>query len=206
MPWAHYRTAWRSSFKTTAAASVALVFTVPMVQVFINSGGGAAGHAKMPEALAAGVAALAGGAWPLFAPVIGGLGAFVAGSNTVSNMMLSLFQFETGLKIGVDPTWIVALQAVGGAAGNMICVHNVVAASAVAGLVGKEGLVIRKTALGFLYYALLPGSLGYAIVWWSTKGPFNFGSLLALAIWTGAIYLIVKANRKTPDFPHPSIR
>ena len=48
-----------------------------------------------------------------------GLGAFVAGSNTVSNMMFSLFQFNVGTEIGVkDPTWIVALQAVGGAAGN----------------------------------------------------------------------------------------
>jgi len=31
---------------------------------------------------------------------------------------------------------------VGGAAGNMICIHNVVAASAVVGLLGKEGLLI----------------------------------------------------------------
>jgi lactate permease len=195
MEWRRYRTAWKSSFRTTVAASVALVFTVPMVQVFINSDGGGEGYQKMPEALAAGVAAVAGGAWPFFAPLVGGLGAFVAGSNTVSNMMLSLFQFHTGVRIGVDPTWIVALQAVGGAAGNMICVHNIVAASAVAGLVGKEGLVIRKTALGFFYYALLPGCLGYAIVSWSTQGPANLGSLLALAIWSSAIYLIVKANR-----------
>ncbi len=202
MEWAHYKLAWKSSLKTTAAASVALVFTVPMVQVFINSAGGEAGYAKMPEALAAGVAALTGGAWPIFAPVIGGLGAFVAGSNTVSNMMLSLFQFKTGQAIGVDPTWIVALQAVGGAAGNMICVHNIVAASAVAGLVGKEGLVIRKTALGFLYYALLPGSLGYSIVWWSQKGFFNVGSFLALGIWACAIWLIVKANRSPSSSEH----
>ena len=104
-----------------------------MVQVFINSGGGAAGFERMPIALADGVAALAGSAWPIFAPFIGGIGAAVAGSNTVSNMMFSLFQFDMGQRIAVDPTWIVALQAVGGAAGNMICVHNVVAASAVVG-------------------------------------------------------------------------
>lgn len=204
MKWPHYRRALKSSLKTTASASVALIFTVPMVQVFINSGGGGAGYAKMPEVLATGVAGLAGGAWPFFAPFIGGLGAFVAGSNTVSNMMLSLFQFETGVRIGVDPTWIVALQAVGGAAGNMICVHNVVAASAVAGLVGREGFVIRRTALGFLYYALLPGSVGYAIVWWSSKGPFNAGSLVALLIWITAVFLIVRAHRsKTPPAEQP---
>jgi len=145
------------------AASVALVFTVPMVQVFINSGGGNAGLASMPVVLAEGVASLVGGAWPLFAPLIGGTGAFVAGSNTISNMMFSLFQFEVGTRIGVDPSWVVALQAVGGAAGNVICVHNVVAASAVVGLVGREGDVIRKTVLVFLYYVAITGMLGFVI-------------------------------------------
>ena len=38
---------------------------------------------------------------------------------------------------------VVALQAIGGAAGNMICVHNVVAASATVGLVNREGEIIR---------------------------------------------------------------
>jgi len=87
----------------------------------------------------------------------------VAGSNTISNMMFSRFQFGVGESIGADPGWVVALQAVGGAAGNMICVHNVVAASAVAGLVGREGHVIRKTLLPFLYYTLLAGLIGLAV-------------------------------------------
>lgn len=151
------------SFRTLVAASVALVFTVPMVQVFINSRDGLAGLASMPVELASGVANLVGQAWPLFSPLIGGIGAFVAGSNTISNMMFSLFQFEVGQQIGADPRWIVALQAVGGAAGNVICVHNVVAASAVVGLVGREGDVIRKTALVFFYYVALSGALGLAI-------------------------------------------
>jgi len=156
--------AWRASGRTILAASVALVFTVPMVQVFINSDGGAAGYDKMPIVLADAIAGVVGRSWPVIAPFIGGLGAFVAGSNTVSNMMFSLFQFGVGQRIGVDPTWIVALQAVGGAAGNMICVHNVVAAGAVVGLVGREGAVIRKTIAPFLYYALAAGLIGFAIV------------------------------------------
>ena len=153
----------------------------------------------MPIALADGVAALAGSAWPIFAPFIGGLGAFVAGSNTVSNMMFSLFQFGVGERIGVDPTWIVALQAVGGAAGNMICVHNVVAASAVVGLVGKEGAVIRLTLLPFLYYALLPGALGYAVVWSAQRGVVNLGTVLAAAIALAAAVVIAKLGRKPSD-------
>ena len=194
-----YRTSWSRSLRIAAAASVALVFTVPMVQVFINSDGGAAGYERMPIALADGVAALVGGAWPLFAPFIGGIGAAVAGSNTVSNMMFSLFQFEVGQRINVDPTWIVALQAIGGAAGNMICVHNVVAASAVVGLLGREGAVIRITLLPFVYYALLPGSIGYAIVWYSQKGILNVGSFIALIIAATAGYVVVRFGRRTPS-------
>ena len=161
-----YAVAWQMSWRTTIAASVALIFTVPMVQVFINSAGGAAGYQQMPLALAKGVKDLVGDAWPLLATFIGGLGAAVAGSNTISNMMFALFQYDVGLKLGVDPVWIVALQAVGGAAGNTICVHNVVAASAVVGLIGSEGVVIRKTLPLFFFYALLTGVVGYAIVWW----------------------------------------
>ena len=194
-----YRASWSRSLRIAAAASVALVFTVPMVQVFINSGGGAGGYERMPIALADGIAALAGGAWPLFAPFIGGIGAAVAGSNTVSNMMFSLFQFEVGQRINVDPTWIVALQAIGGAAGNMICVHNVVAASAVVGLLGREGAVIRMTFLPFVYYALLPGSIGYVIVWYSQKGILNVGSFIALTIVATAGYIVARFGRRAPS-------
>ncbi|UFJ42706.1 L-lactate permease [Brevibacillus humidisoli] len=191
-----YKRAWSNSAKTAWGASTALLFTVPMVQVFINTGGGSASYDQMPIALAEGVAALTGSAWPIFAPFIGGLGAFVAGSNTISNMMFSLFQFGVGERIAVDPTWIVALQAVGGAAGNMICVHNVVAASAVVGLLGKEGIVIRQTLVPFAYYALLSGSLGYSIVWAAEKGLFHIGSLLVLLIVCAVVYLIYKHNRR----------
>ncbi len=190
-----YAKAWTTSLKVSAAASIALVFTVPMVQVFLNTGGGEAGYERMPIALADGVAALAGSAWPIFATFIGGIGAAVAGSNTVSNMMFSEFQFGMGERIGVDPSWVVALQAVGGAAGNMICVHNVVAASAVVGLLGREGSVIRLTLLPFVYYALLPGAIGYSIVFYADKGPLNAGTFIVALIVVLAIYIIARYGR-----------
>lgn len=179
-----YAAAWRDAGRTLLAASVALVFTTPMVQVFIHSGGGSSGYPEMPIALAEGVQRLTGSAWPLISPLVGGIGAAVAGSNTISNMMFSLFQFEVGVQIGVDPLWVVALQAVGGAAGNTICVHNVVAAAAVVGLVGREAVVIRKTLLVFTYYVVMAGGIGYWILWQHETGAWNLGTavLLVLAI------------------------
>ncbi len=199
MPRTSYSRAWQDSARTMIRASVALVFTVPMAQVFINSAGGAAGFERMPYVLAEAVANIAHTSYPLFAPLIGGFGAFVAGSNTVSNMTFSLFQFSVGERIGVDPSWMVALQALGGAAGNIICVHNVVAASAVVGLVGREGAVIRRTLPIFVYYALMPGCLGYAIVWQHQLGWLNGGSILFACITLGLLTFFVSKLRETPQ-------
>ena len=162
-----YARAWGQSGKTIVGASVALLFAVPMVQVFIQSGQASA-DASMPLVLAEGVSAVSGSAWPLYSPIIGALGAFIAGSNTVSNMMFSLFQFATAVQIDLtanQAAFVVALQAVGGAAGNMICVHNVVAASATVGLIGREGDLIRKALIPMTYYVLAAGALGMAIIY-----------------------------------------
>lgn len=189
----------RESGRTIVRASVALIFTVPMVQVFINSGGGAAEYASMPQTLAEGVANLAGGAWPFCAPFVGGLGASIAGSNTVSNMMFSLFQFEVGERLSFDPLWIVALQAVGGAAGNTICVHNVVAASAVAGMTGNEGSVIRRTFPVFFCYALFAGAAGYSILKFSESGLWNAGPAVLAAMGLVAATIAVRVSTRPRD-------
>ena len=152
------------TLRSLTGPAVALGFAVPMVKVFINSGT-PGGLEQMPILLAGGAAAVVGSAWPAFAAVIGAMGAFIAGSNTFSNMMFSLFQFATALKTGMTPGVIVALQAVGGAAGNMICVHNVVAASAVVGLLGREGALIRKTIIPMTYYLIVSGALGFVLLW-----------------------------------------
>ena len=84
--------------------------------------------------------------------------------NTISNLTFSLFQFGVAVETGLSPILIVAMQAVGGAAGNMICIHNIVAASATCGLVGQEGALIRKTILPTLYYLVVTGLLGSLLI------------------------------------------
>ena len=148
-------------------AAPALLLAVPMVQVFINSASADGSMASMPLVLAESAAAISGQAWPNFAPWVGSLGAFIAGSNTVSNMMFSYFQFSTAQHIGLNidqSAIVVALQAVGGAAGNMICVHNVVAAGAVVGMMNREGEIVRKTLIPMLYYVIQAGLIGQALI------------------------------------------
>jgi lactate permease len=160
LPWRESARALQESAAMLLGAGFVLIFTVPMVRIYINSGGNPAGLPGMPMAMAEWVAGQVGMVYPLFAPAIGALGAFIAGSNTVSNLMFSLFQFGVGERLSMATTLIVALQAVGAAAGNMIAIHNVVAASATVGLLGQEGNVLRKTIIPTLYYVLLVGSLG----------------------------------------------
>ena len=154
------KAALSESGKILLGAGFVLIFTVPMVRIYINSGINEMGIVSMPVVMAEWVAIHVGNIWPLFAPSIGALGAFIAGSNTVSNLMFSLFQFGIAQKLMISTSLTVALQAVGAAAGNMIAIHNVVAASATVGLLGKEGLTLRKTILPTLYYVLVVGILG----------------------------------------------
>jgi lactate permease len=152
--------AFRSSTNVLVGAGIVLVFTVPMVRVYINSDVNGADLLSMPLAMAEWVAGNVGAVWPFFAPMTGALGAFIAGSNTVSNLMFSAFQYGVAERLAMSTVMIVALQAVGAAAGNMIAIHNVVAASATVGLLGKEGSTLRKTILPTIYYLLVIGTLG----------------------------------------------
>jgi lactate permease len=154
----------RSSTQVLLGAGFVLVFTVPMVRVYINSDVNGAGLLSMPLAMAEWVAGNVGQVWPLFAGMTGALGAFIAGSNTVSNLMFSAFQYGVAERLAMSTVMIVALQAVGAAAGNMIAIHNVVAASATVGLLGREGSTLRKTILPTIYYLLVIGILGLLAV------------------------------------------
>ncbi len=164
MPPREVAAAVRSSAGVLVGAGIVLVFTVPMVRVYINSDVNAAGLLSMPIAMAEWVAGNVGRVWPLFAGATGALGAFIAGSNTVSNLMFSAFQYGVAERLAMSTVMIVALQAVGAAAGNMIAIHNVVAASATVGLLGREGTTLRKTILPTLYYLAVIGVLGLVAV------------------------------------------
>jgi lactate permease len=155
----------RESSSILLGAGFVLIFTIPMVRVYINSGINAAGYSSMPLAMAEWVAANVGKVWPFFAPFIGGLGAFIAGSNTISNLMFSLFQHGVAQNLAISGVVVVSLQAVGAAAGNMFCIHNVVAASATVGLLGQEGNTLRLTIIPTLYYCTLTGILGLLAIY-----------------------------------------
>ena len=147
------------------APFIALIFVIAMVQVMLQSGAhpGApviAGEpSSMIDALAITTAGALGPAYPFVAALIGALGAAMAGSNTVSNITFGNFQFVSAQELGLPTQVIVGAQAVGGAIGNLIAIHNVVAALATVGLVGEEGRVMRLNLIPLVYYAIGVGIL-----------------------------------------------
>lgn len=192
-----YQKAWKDSFKTAISAGSALIFAVPMIKIFLNTQTDEL--TSMPLMLAEGLAEIVGPLWPMFAPTIGALGAFIAGSNTFSNMMFSIFQFGAAQNIGLDvnaASYVVALQAIGGAAGNMICVHNVVAASATVGLIGKEGILIRRALIPMSYYVIAAGTIGMAII----TGGVNIW-VFAYALVLAGYFILIKYNKGKEAVP-----
>ncbi|WP_272914219.1 L-lactate permease [Bacillus dakarensis] len=149
------------SMKTT---TISLIATLAMVQVFSNSGLNASDLASMPQYIAESFASSLGSIWIFVAPFLGELGAFITGSATVSTLTFSPIQYNVASEIGLDQNIVLAAQIIGAAAGNMICIHNVVAASAVVGLEGKEGEIIRKTLIPAIIYGLLIGTAGFFIL------------------------------------------
>ncbi len=165
MPGEKVAAAWSDSIKRMKNPAIALFFAVALVEIFKQSAKNTIGIPSMPLSMAQTAAALTGYTWPMFASFVGALGAFITGSNTVSDLLFAEFQYATASQLGISRQIVVALQAVGGAMGNMVCIHNIVAASATVGLAGMEGLLIRRNSLPLLIYGLIVGALGLLFVY-----------------------------------------
>lgn len=166
------KAAWTSTFKQLIPATIALMFAIGMVQVMIQSKVNLNGLDGMMIAMSKQAAAATGSAWPLFAPFVGILGSFMSGSNTVSNILFSSFQYGVADQLNISHIVILAMQAIGGAIGNMVCVHNVVAASTVVGLSGQEGTIIKRNILPATIYAIVVGIVGYLLAYVIMPGLF----------------------------------
>ena len=101
-------------------------------------------HAGMTERLARGLAEGVGSAFPLIAPWIGALGAFMTGSNTNSNVVFAALQQRTAEILGYSVAWILAAQTSGGALGSVIAPTKIVVGASTGGTAGREGEVMRK--------------------------------------------------------------
>lgn len=149
------------TWKQVTGAFIALIFGCAMVYVYRNTSVMAGivetgvVSQSMLLSMAQAFANVAGKAYVVIAPFVGVLGAYMSGSCTVSNTLFASLQFETARMISASPLIICAMQNIGGAAGNMICVNNVVSACATTGTMGKEGRIIKTNIIPCIIYCLV---------------------------------------------------
>lgn len=118
-------------------------------------------HAGMVSVLALGIAAVSPPVvYAFLANFIGLVGSFMTSSNTASNILFSPLQQETALATPLSEGRVLASQMTGGAIGNSIAPTNVVLGTGTAGIVGKEGAVLRYTLPWALAAAVLVGIAG----------------------------------------------
>jgi lactate permease len=101
------------------------------------------------------LASLTGRHWQHVSVFLGALGSFFSGSNTVSNLTFGGIQNSISESLGLDRLTILALQSVGGAMGNMVCIHNIVAVCAILGLRDQEGEILKRTFVPMMIYGVL---------------------------------------------------
>ncbi len=151
--------AWGASFKQVSGAAVALVFGLAMVQILRYSGSNdVAAVAEMKSMIyymAEALSKVGDKLYIVISPIIGVLGAFISGSNTVAVTLFANLQEQAASNLGLNTAIIVAANTIGGSIGNMICVNNVVAACATAGTAGREGRIIRVNAIPAAIYTVI---------------------------------------------------
>ncbi len=136
-------------------AVLALTTGVALVQLMRYSNVNASGLDSMLSQIAISLKDNFGGCYLCVAPYIGVLGAFVSGSNTVSNTLFAALQFDTARLLALSPVLVVALQSVGGAIGNMTCINNVIAVCTTTGVKGEEGRIILCNLVPTVFYCTM---------------------------------------------------
>ncbi len=145
------------TLRRVMSSSVSIVSMVTMAVIMENSG--------MTETLAQGLASGTGKAFPLVSPWIGALGAFMTGSNTNSNVVFGALQLRTSELLGYTASIILAAQTAGAALASVMAPTKIVVGASTAGMVGKEGDVMRRLMVYITVLVILIGLLTILALW-----------------------------------------
>ncbi|CAM3326023.1 L-lactate permease [Thalassospira profundimaris] len=129
---------WQRTLKSGLPTSIGMVPVIGLAIIM--------DHAGMTYALAEGGAAVFSGAfavaYPVIAPAIGALGAFMTGSTNNSNVVFGMFQRHTAELSGLSTALVLAAQATGASLGSMLAPSKILVGCSTVGLSGKEGPVL----------------------------------------------------------------
>lgn len=148
-----------SSFKQVQKPFLALLGALIMVKLMKLGG-----DQSMVMIIGTNFADFTGANWTYFSSYLGAIGAFFSGSNTVSNLTFGGIQLSIAETTGLSIPLILALQSVGGAMGNMVCLNNIIAVCTVLNVTNAEGNVLRKTVVPMLVYGVIAGAVAFVLM------------------------------------------
>ncbi len=137
------------SLRKTIPSAIAVTCFIMMSRIMSGSG--------QIVILAQGIAALLGNVYGLIAPLIGMMGAFMTSSNMASNILFGEFQLTSARLLGLNAAAILGAQTAGGAIGTAIAPGNIILGTTTAGILGQEGLILKKLLPITLFASLLIG-------------------------------------------------
>ncbi len=143
----------RATVQKCVPTTVGIVTMVMMALVMSDSG--------MTNLIARGVAGLFGKIYPIASPFVGALGTFITGSNTNSNIMFGVLQYDTALLLGESGVLLAAAQSVGGSLGVSISPSTIMMGTSNVGIGGRESEIMGKT----IRYCLASIALVGVFVW-----------------------------------------
>ncbi len=143
--------------KRVMSSSVSIASMVAMAVIMQSSG--------MTDTLARGLAESTGWAYPLIAPGIGALGAFMTGSNTNSNVVFGALQLRTAELLGYSAAIILGAQTAGAALASILAPTKIVVGASTAGMAGREGDVLRKLLAYTAVLLVLVSLLAMCSIW-----------------------------------------
>lgn len=135
--------------KKCIPTSITIVFLLNMAVIMMDSG--------MISEIADFLVSVTKEFYPLAAPFIGLLGAFVTGSNTNSNVIFGSLQETAAGSLGMSVAVMCAVQSIGASVGCAIGPTTVSLGSTAAQIQGEESRIYRKTLVPILVTALLLG-------------------------------------------------
>lgn len=137
------------TIKKCVPTSITIVFLLNMAVIMMDSG--------MINTIAEFLASVTGKMYPLIAPFIGLLGAFVTGSNTNSNIIFGALQEMAATSIGMNVAIMCAVQSIGASIGNSIGPTTVSLGATAAHIQGEESKIYQKALVPVLLTILILG-------------------------------------------------
>ena len=123
----------------------------------------------MTLAIATGLVALTGAAFPFFAPLIGSIGTFVTGSATNANILFGKLQATAASDLGLvnqstffgvpgnETNWLAAANCAGSEGGKLLSPQSIAIATAACDMEGQDGEIMRKTMPFAIFWILMNG-------------------------------------------------